>query len=132
MGNVYVFNASIQPVRLNVAGVTSSTINGAPLPSQSPTPYRPFEIQVQRVTAPVAVIAFTDGQDNDVIVQMQGRQSSVAHVPIPGPSESTEDLWLYVTYQLLLLLSTEGKVRAQVPVDWGTATTTPPPLTERS
>jgi len=131
MGYVYVFNASIQPVRLNVAGVTSSTITGAPLPSQSPTPYRPFEIQIQRVTAPVPGIAFTDGQSNDVIVQMQGRQSSVVQVPIPGPSESTEDLWLYVTYQLLLLLSTEGKVRTQVPVDWGTATTTPP-STERS
>jgi hypothetical protein len=131
MGYVYVFNASLQQLRLVVNEVTSSAIQGAPPPGKSPTPYRPFQIQVNRVPPVAPGIAFADGQPNRVIVQLPDRQSSVAVVPVPGPSQTTQDLWLYVTSSLLLLFSTEGKVLSQTTVDWGTSSTTPPP-TERS
>lgn len=119
MGYVYVFNANVEAVRLWINNSLSTPIAAVPSPGASPTPYRPFQIQIQRLLPPSGELAFLDGEENSIAVELKdGRQSEVTHVPVPAPGECTDDLWLYVTYELLLLLSTEGEIAARANLAW--------------
>ncbi len=119
IGYVYVFNASVEIVRLWLNNSLSTPIAGVPLPGASPTPYRPFQRQIQRQLPPSTELAFLDGQENAIALELRDcSKSNVARVRVPAPSEATEDLWLYVTYELLLLLTTEGKITARADLVW--------------
>jgi hypothetical protein len=119
-GYVYIFNASIQTVRLAVNNNGwSSPIQPVPRQGTSPTPYRPSETQLQRLSPPSTELGFVDGEQNSVVVQLRnGSQSNVAHVAIPATGTCTDDLWLYVTYELLLLLSTAGTITTRAKLTW--------------
>jgi hypothetical protein len=117
-GYVYIFNASIQPVRLAVNDGWSLPIERVPSRT-SPYPYRPFETQMQRLSPPSTELGFLDGEQNSVAVQLRnGSQSNVARLTIPATGACTDDLWLYVTYELLLLLSTTGTITAWAGLTW--------------
>src|SRR4051794_25361491 len=108
MGFVYIFNVCVQQMRLSVNCVLSSPIG--PPPRSSPTPYRPLSIQIARGNGQSGT--FVSGQDNPVAVQFQGAQSDVAQVPVPAGSD---DLWLYVSLQYLLLFDTQGAMQSRTP-----------------
>lgn len=116
-GYVYIFNASIQTVRLAVNDGWSLPIQPV-APRTSPYPYRPFETQLQRLSPPSTELGFLDGEQNSVVVQLRDRQSNVVHLTIPATGTCTDDLWLYVTYELLLLLSTTGTITARADLTW--------------
>jgi hypothetical protein len=122
---VYVFNAIPSQTSLSVNGVHSRVLQPPPTPGQAPHPYTPFEIQIQRVEQlPDTDIAFLDGNTNKVQIHITGTaDSDTATVPLPGPQQPTDDLWLYVFYDLLLLLGSGGQPVAQVPVGWGDSLT---------
>jgi hypothetical protein len=118
-GYVYVCNAYVQALRLYVNNALTPPIAAVPAPGSSPAPYQPFEIEIQRVLPPSVEPGFLDGQENSITVELKGgRQSDVAYVPVPAVGASTDDLWLYVTYELLLLFSTQGKVAARTELEW--------------
>ncbi len=118
MGFVYVFNGVPQPIRLALASGLVGPIQ--PPAATGSAPYSPFSIQVQRVTAPYGgtAPAFIDGQTNDVTVETQGLNQEQAQLPVPAVGDGTDDLWLYVFSELLLLIQTDGRVCAQVPTKW--------------
>jgi hypothetical protein len=116
MGFVYVFNGNDQAVRLALpTGITSPI---QPPSATSAAPYTPFSLQVQRGQPPISGPAFLDGQTNDVIVETRDQNAQTAQLPVPPLGQGTDDLWLYVFFDVLLLIQTDGKVSAQVPLRW--------------
>jgi hypothetical protein len=117
MGDVYVFNGTRDQIVLAIspcAGITN-VIPPVPGPGHGIAPWTPYQIQVGRTDDPPQGTVFVNGEPNGVTVQTPNGNWPEAELPIPGAPTSTADLWLYVFYQRLFLIDTNGWLRAQWP-----------------
>jgi hypothetical protein len=123
MSYVYVFNVTPKPIVL--AFDPGSLVTGQiPIVSRRTVPpWTPQSIQIPRVvvaSVPPA-IEFVDGEVNTITVANPSWQSHPADLPIPEAPKSTDDLWLYVFFQWLLLLDSWGEPLAQIQLVWRSA-----------
>ena len=117
MGLVYVFNAtSIQPNQLRING----TAVGFVLYPVTQPPYVPRSNTVARNDF-AGTATFQNGVKNELIIVTAPRvQSAPVYLSIPQGSDSTNDLWLYLFQNVMLLLDTNGHVKAIEDILWST------------
>jgi hypothetical protein len=116
MGLVYVFNAtSIQANQLKING---TTVGFVLYPVTHP-PYVPRSNTVARSDFP-GTATFQNGVQNQVIIITGGATSAPVNLFVPQAPDSTNDLWLYLFQNVMLLLDTNGHLKDIEDILWST------------
>src|SRR5690348_12918138 len=115
MAYVYVFNGTRNEIVLVFAASGQFT---AYLTPPTGPPWTPQELQVPRVPVPSvpARPEFIDKQPNGIVLQTRSRQSNQFDVTLPA--EAIDDVWLYVFYSAVLLVTAAGEPSAPIPITW--------------
>jgi len=115
---VYIFNTLPNAIRLFIGAEARETpIIDAPTSTSTP-PYRLNGQQIQRSEGPETSIAFINGQDNPVAIETRTGRSEQCQLAIPAMAASTDNLFLYIFYSFMLLMSSNGEVLTLVEIDW--------------
>jgi len=117
---VYIFNTLPEPIRLSIGPASEARetpIIDAPRGDSTP-PYRLSVQQVQRSEGRATSIAFINGQDNSVVINTPTARSKTCQLPIPAMADNPDNLFLYIFYSFMLLMSSNGRVLTLVEIDW--------------